>query len=182
WSRPIPRGGAGSWTSCCSRSRPASPRSRRITTGCSSSAGTCSSRCVRCVVAAADAAWGASIRRSPPPRRSRSGTSSWPASAPSWLHLVHRLSRHRGCSYLRVSTDEGADPGLELPPDQRGEVDSPASIRYRSTVLDALEAPAGSLPGIREIQDAMQQLLAAGHDEEIDRGATLTGPHRDDME
>ena len=98
------------------------------------------------------------------------------------LHLVNRLSPHLGYSYLRVSTDEGADPGLELPPDQRGEVDSPASIRYRSTVLDALEAPAGSLPGIREIQDAMQQLLAAGHDEEIDRGATLTGPHRDDME
>ena len=98
------------------------------------------------------------------------------------LHLVNRLSPHLGYSYLRVSTDEGADPGLELRPDQRGEVDSPASIRYRSTVLDALEAPAGSLPGIREIQDAMQQLLAAGHDEEIDRGATLTGPHRDDME
>ena len=75
------------------------------------------------------------------------------------LHLVNRLSPHLGYSYLRVSTDEGADPGLELPPDQRGEVDSPASIRYRSTVLDALEAPAGSLPGIREIQDAMQELL-----------------------
>src|SRR5699024_6891315 len=98
------------------------------------------------------------------------------------LHLANRLSPRLGSSSLRVSTDEGADPGLELPPDQRGEVASPASIRYRSTVLDALEAPAGSLPGIREIQDAMQQLLAAGHDEEIDRGATLTGPHRDDME
>lgn len=98
------------------------------------------------------------------------------------LHLVNRLSPHLGYSYLRVSTDEGADPGLELPPDQRGEVNSPASIRYRSTVLGALGAPAGSLPGIREIQDAMQELLDAGHDDEIDRGTTLTGPHRDDME
>lgn len=98
------------------------------------------------------------------------------------LHLVNRLSPHLGYSYLRVSTDEGADPGLELPPDQRGEVNSPASIRYRSTVLDVLGAPAGSLPGIREIQDAMQELLDAGHDDEIDRGTTLTGPHRDDME
>ena len=98
------------------------------------------------------------------------------------LHLVNRLTPHLGYSYLRVSTDEGADPGLDLPPDQRGEVNSPASIRYRSSVLDELEAPAGSLPGTREIQDAMLEMLAAGHDDEIDRGATLTGPHRDDME
>lgn len=98
------------------------------------------------------------------------------------LHLVNRLSPHLGYSYLRVSTDEGADPGLDLPPDQRGEVNSPAAIRYRSSVLDALDAPAGSLPGTREIQDAMLEMLAAVHDEEIDRGTTLTGPHRDDME
>lgn len=88
------------------------------------------------------------------------------------LHLVNRLTPHLGYSYLRVSTDEGADPGLDLPPDQRGEVNSPASIRYRSSVLDELEAPAGSLPGTREIQDAMLEMLAAGHDDEIDRGAT----------
>ncbi|WP_394216710.1 DNA replication/repair protein RecF [Brachybacterium vulturis] len=98
------------------------------------------------------------------------------------LHLVNRLSPHLGYSYLRVSTDEGADPGLDLPPDQRGEVNSPASIRYRSSVLEELEAPLGALPGTREIQDAMLGMLATGHDEEIDRGATLTGPHRDDME
>ncbi|MDN5900475.1 MAG: DNA replication/repair protein RecF [Brachybacterium sp.] len=98
------------------------------------------------------------------------------------LHLVNRLSPHLGYSYLRVSTDEGAEPGLDLPPDQRGEVSSPASIRYRSSVLDELDAAAGSLPGTREIQDAMLEMLAAGHDDEIDRGATLTGPHRDDLE
>ncbi|ATG50565.1 DNA replication/repair protein RecF [Brachybacterium vulturis] len=98
------------------------------------------------------------------------------------LHLVNRLSPHLGYSYLRVSTDEGADPGLDLPPDQRGDVNSPASIRYRSSVLEELGAPVGSLPGTREIQDAMLEMLVTGHDEEIDRGATLTGPHRDDME
>ena len=98
------------------------------------------------------------------------------------LHLVNRLSPHLGYSYLRVSTDEGAEQALDLPPDQRGDVDSPAEIRYRSAVLDQLGAPAGSLPATREIHDGMLEMLAAGHDEEIDRGATLTGPHRDDME
>src|SRR5699024_8544923 len=34
----------------------------------------------------------------------------------------------------------------------------------------------------REIHDVLLTMLAARHDEEIDRGATLTGPHRDDME
>ena len=98
------------------------------------------------------------------------------------LHLVNRLGPHLGYSYLRVATDEGAEQALDLPPDQRGEVNSPASIRYRSSVLDQLDAPVGTLPGIRELQDAMLTMLAAGHDEEIDRGVTLTGPHRDDLE
>ncbi len=98
------------------------------------------------------------------------------------LHLVNRLSPHLGYSYLRVSTDEGADQALDLPPDQRGEVSSPAAIRYRSTVLDQLETPVGSLPASRELEETMMTMLAAGRDEEIDRGSTLTGPHRDDME
>ncbi|AXK46606.1 DNA replication/repair protein RecF [Brachybacterium saurashtrense] len=98
------------------------------------------------------------------------------------LHLVNRLRPHLGYSYLRVSTDEGAEQALSLPPDQRGEVDSPADIRYRSAVLEELGAAPGTLPGTREIHDVMAAMLAAGHDEEIDRGTTLVGPHRDDME
>lgn len=98
------------------------------------------------------------------------------------LHLVNRLRPHLGYSYLRVATDEGADQALDLPPDQRGEGDSPADILYRSDVLDALGALPGTLPPTREIHDRMLEMLAARHDDEIDRGVTLTGPHRDDME
>lgn len=98
------------------------------------------------------------------------------------LHLVNRLRPHLGYSYLRVATDEGADQALDLPPDQRGEGDSPADILYRSDVLDALGALPGTLPSTREIHDRMLEMLAARHDDEIDRGVTLTGPHRDDME
>src|SRR5690606_8033610 len=52
------------------------------------------------------------------------------------LHLVNRLRPHLGYSYLRVATDEGAEQALDLPPDQRGEVSSPADILYRSAVLE----------------------------------------------
>src|SRR5690606_23188587 len=98
------------------------------------------------------------------------------------LHLVNRLSPHLGYSYLRVSTDEGAEQALDLPPDQRGEVASPADVRYRSDVLDELGAAPGELPGTREIHDALLALVSARHDEEIDRGTKLTGPHRADPE
>lgn len=98
------------------------------------------------------------------------------------LHLVNRLRPHLGYSYLRVATDEGSDQALDLPPDQRGEGSSPADILYRSDVLDALGALPGTLPSTREIHDRLLEMLADRHDEEIDRGATLTGPHRDDME
>ena len=98
------------------------------------------------------------------------------------LHLVNRLRPHLGYSYLRVATDEGSEQALALPPDQRGDVSSPADIVYRSPVLDELGALPGTLPTTREIHDVLLTMLAARHDEEIDRGATLTGPHRDDME
>lgn len=98
------------------------------------------------------------------------------------LHLVNRLRPHLGYSYLRVATDEGAEQALDLPPERRGEISSPADIAYRSAVLDELGTGAGELPGIREIHDAMLELLASRHDEEIDRGVSLTGPHRDDLE
>ncbi|MGP9683398.1 MULTISPECIES: DNA replication/repair protein RecF [unclassified Brachybacterium] len=98
------------------------------------------------------------------------------------LHLVNRLRPHLGYSYLRVSSDEGAEQALDLPPDQRGNLSSPADVSYRSTVLDELGTITGELPSTREIHDAMLTMLSTRHDEEIDRGVSLTGPHRDDLE
>ncbi|MFQ6485634.1 DNA replication/repair protein RecF [Brachybacterium epidermidis] len=98
------------------------------------------------------------------------------------LHLVNRLRPHVGYSYLRVSSDEGAEESLSLPPDQRPEVNSPADVAYRSAVLDELGALPGTLPTTVEIHDVMLRMLGERHDEEIDRGVTLVGPHRDDME
>lgn len=98
------------------------------------------------------------------------------------LHLVNRLRPHLGYSYLRVATDEGAEEALDLPPGQRGEVTSPADAAYRSAILDELGAGPGDLPPTREIHDALLRMLGERHDEEIDRGVNLVGPHRDDLE
>ena len=98
------------------------------------------------------------------------------------LHLVNRLRPHLGYSYLRVASDEGAESALDLPPSRRGEVTSPADVSYRSAVLDELGTAPGELPTTLQVHDALLALTASRHDEEIDRGTTLTGPHRDDLE
>lgn len=98
------------------------------------------------------------------------------------IHLVNRLRPHLGYSYLRVATDEGAETALDLPPEERGDVDSPADIGYRGSVIDALGAPDGTLPSTQDIHDALLAQLAERRDDEIDRGTTLVGPHRDDLE
>lgn len=98
------------------------------------------------------------------------------------LHLVNRLRPHVGYSYLRVATDEGAETALDLPPQDRGEVRSPADVSYTSAALEDLDVPEGGLPSLAEIHDAILALTARRRDEEIDRGVTLVGPHRDDLE
>lgn len=98
------------------------------------------------------------------------------------LHLVNRLRPHVGYSYLRVATDAGAEEALDLPPADRGAVDSPADIAYRSAVIDAIGPAEGELPSLRELHDALLAEAAAVRGDEIDRGVTLVGPHRDDLE
>lgn len=98
------------------------------------------------------------------------------------IHLVNRLRPHLGYSYLRVATDEGAETALDLPPADRGDIDSPADIGYRGAVVDALEAPDGVLPSGAMIEEALLAEIARRRDDEIERGTTLVGPHRDDLE
>ena len=98
------------------------------------------------------------------------------------IHLVNRLRPHLGYSYLRVATDEGAEAALDLSPEDRGTVDSPADIGYRGAVVDALGAPDGTLPSTLELRDALLAIIAERREDEIDRGVSLVGPHRDDLE
>lgn len=107
------------------------------------------------------------------------------------LHLVNRLRPHVGYSYLRVSSDEGADPNLGLGPEGRGAVSSPANIRYASSVLDGGLAAATEaetthdeppLPSLQQLHDALLAHIEERRDDELDRGVSLVGPHRDDLE
>lgn len=107
------------------------------------------------------------------------------------LHLVNRLRPHVGYSYTRVATDEGADPNLRLGPAARGAVRSPANIRYSSTVLEGRLAAAGDaestlaeppLPTLQQLYAELLEQITEKRDDDIDRGVTLVGPHRDDLE
>lgn len=98
------------------------------------------------------------------------------------MHLVNRLRPHLGYSYLRVASDEGAETALDLPPEDRGGITSPANIAYRGSVVDALDVPDGELPGLADLHDALLAELERRREEEVDRGVTLAGPHRDDLE
>lgn len=98
------------------------------------------------------------------------------------LHLVNRLRPHVGYSYLRVATAEGAELALDLPPQDRGEVRSPADIAYTSAAIEALAPEPGELPGLQQIHDAILEIAAARREDEVERGVTLVGPHRDDLE
>ncbi|MCK0116029.1 DNA replication/repair protein RecF [Isoptericola sp. S6320L] len=66
--------------------------------------------------------------------------------------------------------------------EQVSDADSEAQVRYRSAVLPD-PGPDGPLP--HEAPEALEKLLAAAIEEqrpqEIDRGQSLVGPHRDDL-
>src|SRR5699024_2857133 len=96
--------------------------------------------------------------------------------------LLHGMPPPICYSDLRRATYAGLAQPLGLAPDRRGGVSAPAYLGYRSPLLDGLGAVPGTLTTTRVIPDVLLTMLAARHDEEIDRGATLTGPHRDDME
>ncbi|MDO5662137.1 MAG: DNA replication/repair protein RecF [Brachybacterium sp.] len=98
------------------------------------------------------------------------------------IHLVNRLRPHVGYSYLQVATDEGAEASLDLPPEDRGEVQSPADVAYRSAVLEDLGAGPGDLPPLTTLREAILTRIGEVREDEIDRGVTLVGPHRDDLE
>lgn len=98
------------------------------------------------------------------------------------IHLVNRLRPHLGYAYLQVATDEGAESELDLPPHDRGLIHSPADISYRSSVLESLDIAEGELPQLRDLYEHLLNETAARREEEIERGLTLVGPHRDDLD
>jgi DNA replication and repair protein RecF len=85
------------------------------------------------------------------------------------LRLVADLAPHMAGAYADVA---GADA-------------VPAALGYSSTVPLAGDGaalqPGVALPGAAELTAAMRERVAERRNDELDRGMTLVGPHRDDL-
>ncbi|MCE7005085.1 DNA replication/repair protein RecF [Kibdelosporangium philippinense] len=87
------------------------------------------------------------------------------------LDLVADLAPHVLAAYAGVA---GSDSG------------SPANISYRSSIADSLEpgygVPGGDRANPEIVGDALLAAMAANRSQELDRGVSLVGPHRDELE
>lgn len=84
------------------------------------------------------------------------------------LDLVADMSTHVTASYAGVA------------PESR-----PATIRYRSGIADSFPAEYGTPAARADIEvltDALLAAMVANRDQELDRGVSLVGPHRDELE
>ena len=160
WSRATRPTGAASSTTCWCCARRGWPASAPTTSGSCASA-------TRCSRPPALRAAAPSQRRSRRSRRSASGTPTWPASAPScWPRgcaLVDDLRPYVGKAYATVA--RGAAARRRPSMDYKASVDA-ARRRARATE--------------HVLAEALLAELAERRGDELDRGITLVGPHRDD--
>ncbi|HYQ69030.1 DNA replication/repair protein RecF [Actinophytocola sp.] len=83
------------------------------------------------------------------------------------LDLVADLADHVTAAYAGVA------------PESR-----PATIRYRSGIADSFPDDYGTTgrADMEVLTDALLAAMSAGRDQELDRGVSLVGPHRDELE
>jgi DNA replication and repair protein RecF len=85
------------------------------------------------------------------------------------LDLVAALAPHLGDAYAGIAPES-----------------KPAEIGYRSSIAENLPPEYGKSTEVRAdgevLTDALLAALVAGRDAELDRGVSLVGPHRDDLE
>ena len=85
------------------------------------------------------------------------------------LDLVAALAPHVSAAYAGVAPES-----------------APASIGYRSSVASSLPegygVPGGQRADLEVVADALLAAMVAGRDAELDRGVSLVGPHRDELE
>lgn len=84
----------------------------------------------------------------------------------SRMHLVATMEKYFGRQYARLAGIKDTKK---------------AHISYKSTIEEWLPSN-NSLPELSAVKAAFQQALAQKQTQEIARGVTLIGPHRDDME
>ena len=85
------------------------------------------------------------------------------------LDLVADLAPHLSAAYAGIAPES-----------------KPAEIGYRSTIAESLPPEYGTSTAARAdievLADALLAALVAGRDAELDRGVSLVGPHRDELE
>jgi DNA replication and repair protein RecF len=95
------------------------------------------------------------------------------------------LARH-GAELLAARLDLVADLAPHLTAAYAGVAPEsrPATIRYRSGIADSFPDEYGTTgrADMEVLTDALLAAMAATRDQELDRGVSLTGPHRDELE
>jgi DNA replication and repair protein RecF len=95
------------------------------------------------------------------------------------------LARH-GAELLAARLDLVADLAPHLTAAYAGVAPEsrPATIRYRSGIADSFPAEYGTTgrADIEVLTDALLAAMAGHRDQELDRGVSLVGPHRDELE
>ncbi|WP_184811522.1 DNA replication/repair protein RecF [Actinophytocola algeriensis] len=95
------------------------------------------------------------------------------------------LARY-GAELLAARLDLVADLGPHLTAAYAGVAPEsrPATIRYRSGIAESFPAEYGTTgrADMEVLTDALLAAMAAHRDQELDRGVSLVGPHRDELE
>ncbi|GMA21574.1 DNA replication/repair protein RecF [Arsenicicoccus piscis] len=138
---------------------------------------------------------GAAILRPAGARRGRSSASAGAAGGPSleeqrdaalhtldvWDSHLSEVGSHLLYARLRLLRDLG--PHLAEAYDAVSDSQSDARLTYRSSLREevATALADGEVPEIAELAEAMRSSLALVRQQEVERGLTLVGPHRDDV-
>jgi DNA replication and repair protein RecF len=96
------------------------------------------------------------------------------------------LARH-GAELLAARLDLVADMAGHVTAAYAGVAPEsrPATIHYRSGIADSFPPEYGTAAGRADIEvltDALLAAMSANRDQELDRGVSLVGPHRDELE
>lgn len=110
------------------------------------------------------------------------------AEQSSALHTLEVWDAHlaqvgSALTYARLRLLQDLRPYLDQAYDEVSAAASAAQVTYRSSLHEEMAATiaAGEVPEREEIASAMLETLAQVRSQEIERGVTLVGPHRDDV-
>ena len=81
---------------------------------------------------------------------------------------------------MRLALVQALRPHVAAAYEQVSDADGDAELTYRSSVPEAGDG-AGPLPAAEDLEKAILAAMAEARAQELDRGVSLVGPHRDDL-